>query len=286
MKNVMGHKISSFLYQAATEDSRPPIPHQSTWRAVVLNRRERRAGFSLLELLSAMAILMIIVMLMGIIFAEGDRIWTIGTNRVDNNSNGRAALNMIAHDLQYAVADNVLTFAMDTDTNTSYDFQNSQICAVSLQHDSSDTNRAAREVQYYVQAMTNSLGWAGRYYLRRAFWSDDITNTPASHCYGNRTWYSTRCTTNAGSIAENVSAFSVYSPAVVTPQTYYSSANGDRLPEYVDICLEVLNERPARQAAELWNRGDLTGAKGIVERNQRRYTERVYFHNRYGYKAR
>jgi len=257
-------------------------------------------GFSLLELLSAMAILMIIIMMMGVIIAEGERIWTIGTNRVDNNSYGRAALNMIAHDLQYAVADNVLTFVMCNDPRgsaASYGFQNSEICAVSLQNNSEDGNRTAREIYYYVEQMTNSLSantGIGRYYLVRGYWGAEITDTnlAAKHCYKNPGWYYTAGRpTNSAVIADNVSAFSV---SCAGNFSYYRSSDyGNRLPEYVDVCLEIVNERPARQAGELWlkwvNHGDATArdrAKDIVEKNQRRYTERVYFHNRYGYKVR
>jgi hypothetical protein len=261
---------------------------------------ETRDGFSLLELLSAMAILMIIVMLMGVIFAEGDRIWTIGTNRVDNNSYGRAALNMIAHDLQYAVADDVLTFAVNGSIGwggvQSYGFQNCEIRAVSLQNDSSDNNRTAREIYYYVQEMTNSVGAKlGRYYLVRGYWSAEILDpaTAGQHCYKNKTWCcDVPYPTNRTIIADNVSAFLVSYPG--GPSSYYlSTEHGNRLPEYVDVCLEILNERPARQAGELWLKWISSGnttfrdrALDIVDKNQRRYTERVYFHNRYGYKVR
>ena len=76
-------------------------------------------GFTLIELLSAMAILIMIVTMMTRIFVESERAWQLGVGRAEINTEGRAALNMIAHDLQYAVADNVLTFAMGRDRTIS-----------------------------------------------------------------------------------------------------------------------------------------------------------------------
>lgn len=118
-----------------------------------------------MELLCAMAILIIIVLMMSVIFTESDRSWTLGTNRVMNNASGRAMLDMIAHDLQYAVADNYLTFRMGQDRGDNggcyktYNFINSEICMVSLEDDAAVAStqaeqRTACEVCYYVTQMT------------------------------------------------------------------------------------------------------------------------------------
>ena len=57
------------------------------------------------------------------------------------------------------------------------------------------------------------------------------------------------------------------------------------LPEYVDIILDLLNEEDAIKAAKLYTDSEDNGKK-FVEKKIRRYTTRVYFHNRYGYRDR
>jgi uncharacterized protein (TIGR02599 family) len=120
-----------------------------------------RTGFSLIELLAAMAILMVIVVMMTTIFSNSDRVWDMGTGRANNCSDGRAAMNMMAHDLEYAVADDILTFVIDygpasqnavgRSDLTTYGFTNSEVCFVSFEQNlPEDAGRTAREVHYYV----------------------------------------------------------------------------------------------------------------------------------------
>jgi type II secretory pathway pseudopilin PulG len=257
-------------------------------------RGERKCGFSLLELLCAMAILMIIVLMISTIFAESDKTWTLGTNRADNNATGRAAVNMIANDLQYAVADNVLAFKMQPDRNNlqSFGFANSEICFVSLQNDcntnTKPSTRTALEMAYYVDATTNNVAPYGqRYELKRAYWDSALVTDPTRHCYGGGTngpnkWFDLagRPSTNTGVLAQNVTGLGFYCPD--GSSTYDSTANNNQLPQFVDIWLEILNDRPAAQVGQLWS-VDNAQALRILQRNIRRYTARVYFHDRYGY---
>ena len=258
-----------------------------------------------------MAILMVIVVMMTTIFSNSDRVWDMGTGRANNCSDGRAAMNMMAHDLEYAVADDILTFAMDVDRNNlkTYGFTNSEICFVSLEQNlPEDAGRTAREVHYYVLETTNLPHVYG---LRRAYFSGAITNsgTYLKHCYKNRLWYKSEASGGAGRpgggdfLALNVVGLGLYAPDPTTglPQSgmpfrdYYSNSNlaqwvaaGDRLPAYVDIYLEVLDEAAMARAAALAEDSGETDSKTLsfIEKNVRRYTTRVYFDNRHGYKHR
>ena len=269
-----------------------------------LGRHANRA-FTLIELICAMAILLMIGAVVGKIFAGSEIIWTRTTTRTEKNADGRAALQLLTHDLQYAVAyedvDSTgravrVTFSMREDRNglTSYGFPNSEICFVSLAHDSADQNRTAREIHYYVKEITGS---PGQYELRRHYYSKAISDTPLAHCYFNETWYETggvSAQTGAanpgrpsggGVIVGNVAGFSVTWPDPAAPNEDYLSTDplhSNRVPEYVDIYLEVLSPREAAEAATL------TGAnqRDHVERKARRFTSRVYFHNRHGYRKR
>lgn len=260
--------------------------------------KNSKSGFTLIELLASMTILMIIVWMMATIFTETDRAWNVGTGRAANNTEGRAALQLIKHDLQYAVADDILTFQMGLDRNSvePFGFACDEICAVSIQHDSSETNavRAAREIHYYVRPTTNAMG---RYELARGYFGPVISGAQyLNHCYHNRNWWQTGGGAGrpAGQIiAENVVGLAFYCPNPANPTEMiraYDSAdavNMDQLPPYLDVLLEVLNDREAEQAEQMIASGlpDQT-VREFVEKNLRRHSTRVYFQNRHGYRSR
>ncbi len=225
---------------------------------------------------------------------------------------------MIAHDLQYAVADNILTFAMGRDRRidsgdtaaeadaTSYGFKNDEICFVSLQHDSSGGSfRTAREIHYWVQEMEDENdNKLGRYELMRGYFSASLYGGDyEDHCYHNREWWTDEGAgrptyVSQGVVAENIAAVAFFAPNELgTISRQYRSAENteelhtNRVPQYVDIYIEALSERDAEKAGHMtWlaaNRpswGVTTNdMKGFVEKSIRRYTTRVFFHNRFGY---
>jgi hypothetical protein len=265
------------------------------------SQRTEESGFSLLELLAAMAILMIIVMMISLIFSESNKTWTIGIDRMDNNSAGRATLDLITHDLQYAVADSNLTFMMRPDTKrtgvmSSYSsWTNSEICFVSLQDASSRADhRTAREMHYYVREDPSA---PHRYQLMRGYWSPAIVTDPTHHCYGTTNWWDPTASFNPGAdrppvpppdqteesvmLAENIGGLGFFYEGLPD----YDSRTNNLLPEYVDVWLEVINDRQANQLSD-WFKRNAKDNVAMVERNARRYTARVYFQNRRGYMPR
>jgi len=266
----------------------PALPHSHACGA---------SGFSLIELLAALAILVMIVGIMGMIFTESDRAWNLGTGRVINNTEGRAMLNTIAHDLQYAVADKTLSFRLRTDKNAvrAYGLPCDEISFVSLQHDSSESPRTAREIVYYV-VKTNTVDatgrvYADRYQLLRQDVGAALTDNPDQHCYRRTNdWWNTRYSgTSRSVLSDNVAGFTVYAWNGSRLVRNFDSTVTTNLPLYVDVYLELLNERDALRAAQMAREdGDDRGARVIsfVEKSVRRYTTRVYFHNRAGYEER
>jgi len=261
-----------------------------------------KKGFTLIELMTAMTILAVMVLMMVMVFNNTDKVWFLGTGRAINCTAGRAAMNLLSHDLQYAAADDVLTFATRQDRKnvSTFAFKHDEACFVSIQNDSKDGNRAVREMFYYVtNAVVSGVGQPGS--LMRGYYSTDITNmvgvtTYTNHCYFNTNWFADTGSTppgvgrpgNARSIVEHVTAFSVYSPTNKSgrcPSAYYSTANSNALPEYVDVYLEVLDDQIADQVSQ-WPQANKAALPAFVERNARRYTTRVYFQNRQGYKNR
>lgn len=319
---LCARKSLSLVLSHFTFHSSPSCPAvASERRGIALRSARRRAAFSLLELLAAIAILISIILMLAIIFSESDKTWDMGTSRADVNGAGRAALDLLAHDIEFSLADKTLPFsiAVDKDKLKSYDFTNDQICAVSLENDNYNGQRAVREVYYYVKEMEDDNNKKlGRYELMRGYYADEISDTadnvsPAgadylSHCYFNTNgpWYAElNRPGSAGVVAENVTGFRVYISGTTydpmngptnfyfatpsgLPGNAYNSDDGagtiysNSLPMYVDIVLDLLDEKHAIQVAATTG----TDQRDLLERNVRRFTTRVYFQNRDGYKIR
>ena len=246
----------------------------------------KQSAFTLLELVASIAILGVVVTLMALLFADSETAWKLGTDRARTASSARTALDTIVHDLEQAVADSKLTFCvwMDLDTNSvSYGSDNDQLAFVSLQNDSADGNRTAVGIRYWVRQMTNAAGVPlGRYELVRGY---DVPGTYSDDVYISPLWYRAPAPTFSGVVAENVAAFVVGAgdgDGVLRPSYVSTNAlNHDRLPSYVDVYLELLDDDVARRAAKMSQLGQ--DCRGFVDTHARRYTTRVYFHSYEGY---
>ena len=68
------------------------------------DKRRTISGFSLLEILVAMAILSVIILLMTTIFNQSSQAWDRGLSKSEKGMAGRAALNLMTSELKNAVA--------------------------------------------------------------------------------------------------------------------------------------------------------------------------------------
>lgn len=257
----------------------------------VLSPAGAAAGFNLLELLIAMTVLVAVVTVACAVFTHSDEAWFRGTGRAANLSAGRAAMDLMTLDLQQAVADSRLTFRVQQDRAlcASYGFTNDEVCLVSLQSDSSDTNRTAREIAYWVRRETVPYE---RYQLVRGCHAiSNVSDTAGlDNCYFYGDWFKDLPEGGAGRpsgpdvgvLVDNVAALAFDCPAVTGH--YDSRDYTNRLPEYLDVFLEVLDERAARQANDL--AADPPAQRDFVERKARRYSTRINFLNRQGYEPR
>lgn len=242
-----------------------------------MKTENRNAGFNLVELLVAITVLAVVVTIMASIFRHSEAAWTQNTGEDSVENGGRVALNMLTRDLQGAVADIQLSFSFFTDRDvvTSYGFTNAEINFIALQSLPARTNRATSAVMYWVR---EAPGSPGRYELVRSVRPVDPVNLD---CYTNALWYDNPPTgfgrpTGADAcsvVAENVAGF-----RLATPETGSEFYMADELPSRLDIYLELLPERDARQAADLQARG--MDPLDLVERTARRFTTTVCFPNR------
>ncbi len=77
------------------------------------DRGARRDGFSVIELLVAMVLLLVITAVFGRFFQRSTQSWESGMRTVEVMIAGRAAVNMIARDIERAIADPVLAENFD-----------------------------------------------------------------------------------------------------------------------------------------------------------------------------
>jgi len=75
-----------------------------------------RQGFTLLELLTAMGLLVIIVLMMSRVFTDTNRMWNLGTKRVTEAQEARVVVDFLAKELSTAIADNMISFKMHSET--------------------------------------------------------------------------------------------------------------------------------------------------------------------------
>lgn len=80
-----------------------PYPLARDVKLVALRSEERRGGFTMIEVMAALAILAIIMLILAQVLGLASSSWSIGKQRVDNLTKARALLDLIAHDVEEGV---------------------------------------------------------------------------------------------------------------------------------------------------------------------------------------
>lgn len=291
-------------------------------RSAVAGRR-KRSGFSLIEMLSAMAVLAILMVLLGRMFTDSSRAMRLGLSGTDAAAASRAVMDFIARDVSLAMfeppgaegppylllrsyndefiagggsaavptPDNIL--GLRTDDHRALLF------VAPINAPSSVEPRMTRAVLYRMRHYQQRMGGANVYLRNRyELMRGEATNrTPDAAWYTTTNWsdrtswaYQFARNTNASMVIQNVRSFSVAywtnaTDAAVAPETDPTLTRTDRSPlAFLDIRLEILPEEDAIRAAEMWSFGSPSAAAlQFVERAVRRHFRRVYFHHRSGY---
>jgi prepilin-type N-terminal cleavage/methylation domain-containing protein len=272
-----------------------------------------RGGFTLLELLAAMAILSLLVLLMSRIFAEASGMWSLSSKRISSASEGRVIMDFLVREMSMAIADEVISFKLNSDNDALYSVEtygagSDEVCFVAMVRPVDGSfRRTANQFVYFVSPMVDEDRsiMTNRYRLVRTRATRTMFGVGgrpprllrAENAYGRPgttehiNWWrnamqpdllETGAGRNLETIAENVAAFEVWAWSEKQDRyvfSYNSAEEDNMLPLWVDIYLELLGEGDAARAAELWVI-DEQRARAFVEANAQRYTARVYFPNR------
>lgn len=265
-----------------------------------------RGGFTIIEMLTAMVVLIFIVLMMTRIFTETTGIWTRGAKNVQSAVEGRVIMDFISKEMTQAIADDVVTFKLNSGGGEPplygqkfvFGAESDEVCFVGMvRSGDSGYRRTGNQFVYFISSMLdeNNAPIANRYRLVRTRRTQSMYSSPgniANSAYGDREWWRKMdpdidddgpdSGTPIETIAENVAGFEVWAWSQDRDDYdfgYNSAANNNLLPQWVDIYLELLGESEAIRAAILWSVDPDRGAEYIAQ-NVKRYTTRVFFPNR------
>jgi prepilin-type N-terminal cleavage/methylation domain-containing protein len=228
------------------------------------------AAFTLLELLVVVTILGMIITLTAVLLGGGRRAGDEMLREGDILRAGRIVIDNLTEDICHAVADSNLTFvaADDRDATDCYGMGCSEINLVTWTSDAG-SNRSTRAVQYWIEP----AGGPSNSFRRLVRGCRPCAEYPVPD------WQVDRPSDGSekGIVAEYVAAFRIGVPDAngVMDIRYLSAENSNRLPAYVDIYLELLDENTARRAMEAPDQA------AFVDRNSVRFAARVAPLNRF-----
>ncbi|MBM4149291.1 MAG: prepilin-type N-terminal cleavage/methylation domain-containing protein [Lentisphaerae bacterium] len=236
--------------------------------------RRARGGFSLLELMAAVAILGLIVVLSASVLYDARRLGNEGSDSEIALQDGKAALDNVIRDLRHAMADSVLSFRVEPGAPGPFDAAggtNSELHMIVWESDAEATNRVTRAVQY-------RMGGTGLLRASRTVFDGDWYWPPED----GSEWYEDPFPTNGLEVAiaaTNVAAFrlAAMDAAGGWQFDYDSRAHSNMLPVFVDVCIEVLDAIACREALEA---DDAAEAGRLVDREAVRLVGRVRLPNR------
>jgi len=238
-------------------------------------------AFSLIEVLVAMAVMVVIIVMVTNMFRDASEAWDTGTQRADMNTSARAAIEYMARELSCAVAGSIPNpagglpftikrFKLDNNpdgltTNLSFisiSGEDQALRGIRFRYDTgnriietcrkTDTDFARYDDNDWDNNPNKKDNWQGAALLITNVWRFEVTV----------------CT----------NAFAMQNGKV--DYAYDSSlSGGNLLPACVDISIEMLGERDMARALSL-----TPGPQqdGYVMTNSRVYTTRVCFPNRGG----
>lgn len=272
-------------------------------------RAAGRSGFTVIELLAAMTILIFIVMMMTRLFTAATSAWTLGTKNITTSTEGRAVMDFMVNELTQAVADERLTFKLFSQSKfgeRAYNADSDELFfGANVQSGNPANRRNIDQFAYFIAPMLdeNENVMPNRYRLVRTRRTASMYSTQVNRdnsIYKRKDWWETMAPRpsykeeamsfpndpdqgqGSETIAENISAFEVWAWSEKENgyrADYDSRDHDDMLPLWADIYMEMLSDKDAQQMAILWPI-DQQAALEFLAANVKRFTTRVFFPNR------
>lgn len=249
--------------------------------------QRRIAGFTIVELLASVAILIIMVLALARVFGASSMAWRNGNKRIESNNSGRTAIEFMARELSgLLVSPNRPTMTLDSDIDDYLGMKSDMLSFVSLSHQAEwFTNSAVkfRDVQQVRYRVVPMVGLTNRYALVRYVVEryDEGNSLTKFTSYLTDDWvdeFDSQRWEWGSVLAENVRNFEVFitPEGSSTPQSDYDYLT-DGPAATIDIYMEVLAEDDAIKASLMPNNATMINAAS------RRYATRIYVQNRTGY---
>jgi prepilin-type N-terminal cleavage/methylation domain-containing protein len=269
----------------------------------------RTPAFSLLEVLVAMSVLSILLVLLLSVTNNASKLWRANENRVDSYREARAAINIIAHDLDSLYAStNTAFFAITPDGDTDSDLPSVKTGAskdgmdgklfflTALPADAQESGKNKSDlctVGYFLAYDKTSLTGKGTpsYNLYRYFRSSDDTFEAlkkAGKPFDGITTDTAPTGDTVEVLARNITGFKVepYTinppadpapPAKPTPSkelTAFRKSATTPLPDVVEITIKAINNDTAKRFEG--NQGAWEADSLSKDQNERTFSTRIY----------
>lgn len=276
-------------------------------------------GFTLIEMLTAMAIIVILVLMLTRVFTQGVVAMETGTRNTYRNMNARAVMDYIARELSTAVFEfgtnkTFLSMGYNADADddlAAFGLEGSDelfFIRPDIEPDKDSTYRSIQYVRYYVNNYLDAggdpikrapLNPAYRFRLMREQSNPSTTgrysayfNTSGSDNTG-LFWFGItvdgRPAPDAGTqytMIDGVRTFEVFAYLDAEGEsTMDYRSYGNRKLAFLDLYLETMDESDAARAALLAEElgPDHPTVVTLVERSVKRNYRRVFLYNKYGY---
>ena len=257
--------------------------------------KQQKSGFSLVELLAAMAVLGMLAVLLAQTFTGTATVYTQSFASSDKDAVGRAALSILTRELTGAVADEFVPMRLKAAPSGGGYGGGAEIAFVSLGVTPDSDSRGAAVVYYRLEE-TSGGEFPGdpnlysRYRLVRYF-SDAIADVGS--VYDSGPGWSPGGAGRKGVVADNVSAFDVVAYDFEGQKISSSGGGFSDLPDgssanrgvaYLEIYLEILGKQfaPYVNSNPIDNEGNSISSERYVANNCRRYFTRVHLPNALG----
>lgn len=251
--------------------------------------REKIGGFTVIELLAGMTLVVLMVLFLTKIFTDTSTAWASSTKRVESNMAGRTAVQFMARELAAAIVDDTLTLKLESDEDLALGLYSDRIYFMTSDQraqlgSSPNYYRQTKGIAYKISPMKHPVtntNLPHRFRVMRAG-LEDYASTNFMPYTDSQWWQRVSNDTSLfqETLVENVRAleFWVFDRNGNQFFSYDSSVHGP--PAFMDVMIELLPDSDARRIALIGNDAD---RDAYSDRVARRYFTRVHFHNFQGY---